>query len=180
MPSSVSAWLRRHRRTLGIPLVIAAIFLAHFNNAYLLPAILLISAGEGLRFWAAGHLRKDQRLTTGGPYRFIRNPLYLGSFFLAIGFCLIAGSVWVWALVVLYFVFCYIPVIRYEEHTLHEKFGDDFAAYASRVPAFYPTLKMYPLTSTRFSLDQAIKNKEYNAILGILAAFALLILLNRL
>lgn len=177
MPSDISAWLRRHRRNIGIPLVIAAFLLARFDETYLLPAILLIGAGEALRFWAAGHLRKDQTLTTGGPYRFIRNPLYLGSFFMAIGFCLIAGSVWVWILVILYFALCYIPVIRFEERTLREKFSTEFEQYSALVPAFYPTIKVYPFGSTRFSFQQAIKNKEYNAVLGILAAFTILILI---
>jgi hypothetical protein len=179
MPSDIAAWLRRHRRNIGIPIVVAAFVLARFDEEYLLPAILLIGMGEALRFWAAGHLRKDKTLTTGGPYRVIRNPLYLGSFLMAVGFCLIAGSIWVWVLVILYFALCYIPVIRYEERTLREKFPADFARYSAIVPAFYPTLKIFPFSSTRFSFQQAIRNKEYNAILGILAAFALLIALRR-
>ena len=179
MPQDYSAWLRRHRRNIGIPLVVAAFALSRFDETYLLPGILLVAFGEALRFWAAGHLRKDQTLTTGGPYRLIRNPLYLGSFFMAVGFCLIAGSVWVWILVLLYFVLCYIPVIRYEERTLREKFGEEFARYSSLVPAFYPTVRMYPFSNSRFSFQQAMKNKEYNAVLGILAAFGILILLRR-
>ena len=179
MSVDISAWLRRHRRNIGIPLVVAAFALARFDERFLLPGILLIFFGEALRFWAAGHLRKDQTLTTGGPYRFIRNPLYLGSFFMAVGFCLIAGSIWVWILVLLYFALCYIPVIRYEERTLRERFGEEFSRYSKLVPAFYPTLKIYPFGSSRFSFQQAMKNKEYNAVLGILAAFAILILLRR-
>lgn len=179
MPTDISAWLRRHRRNIGIPLVIAAFVLARFDDTYLLPSILLVAFGEVLRVWAAGHLRKDQKLTTGGPYRFIRNPLYLGSFFLAAGFCLIAGSIYVWILVVLYFTFCYIPVIRFEERTLREKFAEEFARYAAFVPAFYPTIRIYPFASTTFSFQQVMKNREYNAVLGILAAYGLLILLRR-
>lgn len=179
MPVDISAWLRRQRRNLGIPLVVAAFILARFDESYLLPAVLLIAFGELLRFWAAGHLRKDQTLTTGGPYRFIRNPLYLGSFFLAVGFCLVAGSIWVWILVLLYFALCYIPVIRYEERTLREKFGEEFAQYSRLVPAFYPTLRIYRSGSTQFSFRQALRNKEYNAVIGILAAFAILVLLRR-
>lgn len=178
--TDISAWLRRHRRNIGVPLAILAFLLARFDDSFLLPSILLVFMGEALRFWSAGHLRKEEKLTTGGPYRWIRNPLYLGSFMIAIGFCLIAGSIWVWLLVALYFLLCYIPVIRYEERILNEKFPNDFARYAAHVPALYPTIHQYPFFSTTFSARQAIHNKEYNAVLGILAAYAILILSRRI
>lgn len=170
-------WLRRNRRALGVPLVIIALWLSHFDRRYLLPSLILVAFGEGLRIWAAGHLQKDTTLTTGGPYRWIRNPLYLGSFLLAIGFCLVAGSIWVWILVAAYFVLCYVPVIRYEEGVLAEKFPEDYSAYAEAVPGLYPGWKGYEKSSSKFSLRQVIKNKEYNAVLGILLAYMLLIFL---
>jgi protein-S-isoprenylcysteine O-methyltransferase Ste14 len=168
-----SDWIRKHRRTLGIPLVVAAIVLAHYRPELLMPSLVLVIAGEALRIWSAGHLCKEQLLTTGGPYRFIRNPLYLGSFLITIGFCLIAGSLWVWILALCYFLFCYVPVIRWEEKILREKFRD-YADYARAVPAFYPTVRLYRPATTRFSVRQAIRNKEYNAVLGICAGYLLL------
>src|SRR5882672_12080639 len=38
-----------------------------------------------LRGWAAGHLAKNQRLATGGPYALTRNPLYFGTLLVAAG-----------------------------------------------------------------------------------------------
>jgi hypothetical protein len=172
----IPAFLRRHRRNIGIPLVIAALFLARYNAKYLIPSVIIVAAGELLRIWSAGHLRKEQTLTTGGPYRFMRNPLYLGSFLIAIGFCMIAGSIWIWILVLVYFLFCYIPVIRYEERILREKFPD-YRVYADAIPALYPSPRPYPVSTTQFSLYQAIANKEYNAVLGIVIVYAYLILL---
>lgn len=168
-------WLRRNRRKVGIPLVIIALWLSHFDRRYLWLSLLLVVVGEGLRIWAAGHLQKDKTLTTGGPYRWIRNPLYLGSFLIAIGFCLVAGSVWIWILVTAYFVLCYLPVIWYEEGVLAEKFPDDYLAYAEAVPGLYPGWKGYEKSNSKFSLQQVIKNKEYNALLGILLAYLFLI-----
>jgi protein-S-isoprenylcysteine O-methyltransferase Ste14 len=169
--------MRKNRRNIGIPLVIAAGWLAHLNPDQALISVLLVFSGEMLRIWAAGHLRKEQILTTGGPYRFIRNPLYLGSFFIAIGFCLITGSIWIWVLTIGYFLLCYIPVIHYEEKILAEKFPEDFYPYKAAVPAFFPTIKLYQEKTTNFSYKQVIKNKEYNAVLGILLVYAFLILL---
>jgi protein-S-isoprenylcysteine O-methyltransferase Ste14 len=170
-----SEWMRRHRRTLGIPLILAAFWLARFHLRYLMQSFVLVAVGEMIRIWAAGHLRKNELLTTGGPYRFIRNPLYLGSFLIAIGFCLVANSKWVWLLVAAYFVLCYIPVIRQEESVLREKFPVEYSFYSARVPALYPTLLLYPNVSTEFSWQQVRKNKEYNAVLGILIAYAYLL-----
>jgi protein-S-isoprenylcysteine O-methyltransferase Ste14 len=172
-----SEWIRRHRRTIGIPLVALALWLAHFDRRYLWASVMLVAVGEGLRIWAAGHLRKDQSLATGGPYRWIRNPLYLGSFLIALGFCLIGGSIWIWIIVTAYFLLCYLPVIRYEENVLAEKFPNDYQKYKNEVPGLYPGFKPYSSADSKFSLQQAIRNKEYNAILGILLGYACLIFL---
>jgi protein-S-isoprenylcysteine O-methyltransferase Ste14 len=167
--------MRRHRRTLGIPLILAAFWLARYSPRYLIHSVALVTLGETIRIWAAGHLRKQQVLTTGGPYRFIRNPLYLGSFLIAIGFCLIANSTWVWLLVIAYFVLCYIPVIRQEESVLRKKFPVEYSVYSAVVPGLYPTMLQYPNVSTEFSWRQVRRNKEYNAVVGILVAYAYLI-----
>jgi protein-S-isoprenylcysteine O-methyltransferase Ste14 len=159
----------------GIPLVVLALVLARYDSRWLWWSVALVTTGELIRIWAAGHLRKEQVMTTGGPYRLIRNPLYLGSFFIAIGFCLVAGSVWLWLLVVGYFALCYIPVIQHEEMLLRKKFPEDYPVYANAVPAYYPTLNAYPTTSTNFSWQQVLRNKEYNAVLGILIAYSYLI-----
>jgi protein-S-isoprenylcysteine O-methyltransferase Ste14 len=172
---SYSEWIRRHRRNIGIPLVIAALWLARYDARWLWLSIAFTTVGELIRIWAAGHLRKEQIITTGGPYRSIRNPLYLGSFLIAIGFCLVAGSIWVWLLVVAYFALCYLPVIHQEKSFLSAKFPDVYPDYAAAVPAFYPTWKLYQKSSTQFSWQQVIRNKEYNAMIGILLAYAYLI-----
>jgi len=126
--------------------------------------------GVLIRIWSAGHLRKEQVLTTGGPYRFIRNPLYLGSFLIAIGFTLLTASIWILLLVLFYFLFCYIPVVRFEEGILREKFPKEFNQYSAAVPAFYPSIFAYA-PSTHFSWQQMMRNREYNAILGVLLFF---------
>jgi len=169
-------FVRRQRRNIGIPLVIASLFLAKFQMQYLWISLAFVIAGEAIRIWAAGHLRKEQVMTTGGPYRIIRNPLYLGSFLIGIGFCIVAGSMWIWIFMIAYFLLCYIPVIRFEEGILREKFGASFTSYAAAVPALYPSLLPYPQSSTSFSWQQVYRNKEYNAVIGILAIYAVLIL----
>lgn len=172
-------WTRRRRRTVAVPLVLIVLYLAHFDETYFLCSYFLIVFGEILRMWAAGHLQKEKILTTGGPYRWIRNPLYLGSFLIALGFYLIMDSRWILLVILVYFGLFYYPVVRYEEKILDEKFPDEYPPYADAIPAFYPTIRMWPHPTTHFSFQQMVKNKEYNAILGILMAYAYLILLRR-
>src|SRR5262252_5105745 len=54
-----------------------------------LACAMLVAMGCLLRSWAAGYLLKGKRVAVGGPYAFIRNPLYVGSFIIGTGFCLV-------------------------------------------------------------------------------------------
>ncbi|MGA3043576.1 MAG: methyltransferase, partial [Bryobacteraceae bacterium] len=69
--------------------------------AYGLPVSLL---GLALRAWAAGHLTKNQKLSASGPYRYTRNPLYLGTLLVAAGLALATRSVGLGALFAAVFV----------------------------------------------------------------------------
>jgi protein-S-isoprenylcysteine O-methyltransferase Ste14 len=140
-------------------------------------------AGFGLlvRALAAGHLRKDKELATTGPYAGTRNPLYLGSAFLAAGF-IIAGRSWVAGVVVAaYFAVFYYAVIRSEEKYLRERFGATFDEYAARVPMFLPGVSAASgETSSRanpaakmFSWTQYRSNREYQALLGVIAGLGI-------
>ena len=91
-----------------------------------------------VRTIASGHLRKDRELATSGPYARTRNPLYLGSAFLAIGFAIAGHSWWAGSLVIIYFAVFYYAVMRNEERDLRARFGSIFDEYAARVPLFLP------------------------------------------
>ncbi len=100
----------------------------------------LVIPGLVIRALASGHLQKNEQLATGGPYAYTRNPLYLGSLILAIGFALAARSWWIVAGIILLFFAIYLPVIRGEEVFLRERFPqfDDYARRAQPVPASEP------------------------------------------
>src|SRR5262249_11688422 len=79
------------RVPVGTLLGVLFLFLMHPSRRSLWIGGLIASAGAVLRIWAAGHLEKGNMLAQGGPYALTRNPLYLGSFFMAVGI-LIAGQ----------------------------------------------------------------------------------------
>ncbi|MGD0144317.1 MAG: isoprenylcysteine carboxylmethyltransferase family protein, partial [Rhizomicrobium sp.] len=94
---------------------------------------MLIVPGLLLRALASGHVRKNETLATSGPYAYTRNPLYLGSLLMGIGFAVAARSWWVGVALVVMFFAIYLPVIRGEEEFLRTRFPD-FEDYAQRVP----------------------------------------------
>ncbi len=106
------------------------------------PFILL---GEAIRTWASGFIKKDKELAQEGPYALTRNPLYLGNFFIGLGFSLMANNLVLLFLFLKIFSIVYIITIRNEDKSLLEKFGDAYLAYKSKVPVFFP-FKIIPLS----------------------------------
>ena len=141
--------------------------------------VLLVCAGEGLRLWAAGHLRKDEMLTTGGPYAFVRNPLYIGSLIMAIGFALMLRSLLLLVPLLAGFALAYRAETRREEKILRQKFGAAFNEYRQAVPAWLPRLSRYPEASREpFRWRRVLRNREYNAVIGILLLYLAIDILN--
>jgi len=123
-----------------------------------LPLALL---GEVIRLWASAHIEKTRTLATGGPYAHSRNPLYVGSVLMALGFCIATGSPWVSLATLAYFLFFYPAVIREESGFLREKFGDEYDAWAREVPAFLPRLTPGGPRASRFDLARIRQNREW-------------------
>ena len=171
-------WIQRWRVPLGF--LSAAIFLVLANPT---PRALVIGAlvsllGLAMRAWAAGHIRKNSQLAVSGPYAFTRNPLYLGSFILGLGFTIASGR---WELAVVFgalFLGIYFPVMRVEASTLTELFGDEYRTYQSAVPIFFPRLTPYrPAGSDSLKFDGSLylRYREYRAALGLVVAWGLLL-----
>jgi protein-S-isoprenylcysteine O-methyltransferase Ste14 len=115
----------------------------------------LAIAGELLRCWAVGYSGVTTRsdavtaptLITGGPYAFVRNPLYLGNFMTAAGFAiaftgknsrfsrwaLVGGSLAAMAAI-------YATIVPHEEEFLRSRFGETFERYCIRVPSIVPRI----------------------------------------
>ena len=127
-----------------------------------------------IRIWAAGHLAKNDDLAQSGPYSYVRNPLYLGSLFLAGGLVYGSKSPIVFAIFTAAFLLIYLPVIQLEEEHLRKIFPS-YASYAEKVPALIPNLRPQP-SPKHFRPDLFRRNKEWKAILGYLFGLVWLIL----
>jgi len=99
----------------------------------------LIVVGALVRLWAAGHVRKNRRLETRGPYVLIRHPQYLGNSLIAFGLCLAAGHPWPAGLWAVIFYLFYVPAIRHEDEKLRKRFGGSWERWYSNTPPVVPT-----------------------------------------
>ena len=163
---------RRIRVPLGFAFAVLYFWLARPTWRSLAFGAILIVPALLIRALASGHVRKNEALATSGPYAYTRNPLYLGSLLIGIGFAVASRSWWVGAVLVVMFFAIYIPVIQGEEKFLREKFPE-FDEYAQSVPRMLPRLTPAPgEQSGGFSLALYLKHREWNALLGAVAAIA--------
>jgi len=166
---------RRIRVPLGFLFAILYVWLAHPTPKSLVAGALFIALGLGIRAAASGHVRKNEQLATTGPYAYTRNPLYLGSIIIAIGFGLASMNWWIAAIIVILFLAIYLPVIRGEEEFLRGKFPE-FDQYAKEVPRLLPRIiAARNVSGGGFAWDLYLKHREYNALIGSLVLLAILI-----
>jgi protein-S-isoprenylcysteine O-methyltransferase Ste14 len=180
MPS----WSRvatRSRVPLGFVFAAAHFWFARPSWTSLGAGFAVAAVGVLIRALASGHIRKNAALATTGPYAFTRNPLYLGSIIIAVGFIVAARNFWIGVAALAMFAFIYLPVIMAEEKYLRSTFPG-YDRYASEVPRFLPRLTPYRAGaevedgSSQFSSALYLRHREYNAALGSILMLGALLL----
>jgi protein-S-isoprenylcysteine O-methyltransferase Ste14 len=167
------ASLARLRVALGFVFGVLVLVLAKPTPRSLLVGMSIAVVGEAIRVWAAGHLRKSREVTVSGPYRWVAHPLYVGSSVMGIGLAIAAASVPVAVLIAIYLVATLTAAIKSEEAFLRRTFGDQYDLYRSGIAA--QRRERRAASKRRFSIAQAIANREYRAVAGLVAAILLLI-----
>ncbi len=156
---------------------VAALFLwfARPTLMSLAGSLAMVAPGVWLRGYAAGYVRKNAELTTTGPYGYTRNPLYLGSLLITLGFGAAAGRWWLLGLLPTLFAVIYLPTIQGEEAYLRAHFAG-FDAYAAAVPRLVPRLRAAPARggAGAFSRERYLHHREYNAAMGTGAVYLVL------
>lgn len=173
MGGATDFWIRWRVRA-GYPVGLAAFWFAKPQPKWIFCGAGIAAAGLLLRAIAAGHLRKHERLATSGPYAHTRNPLYFGSALLGAG-CAVASHSWASTILLAAYLLVFYPmVMRREEKELQKLYGSEFAAYAARVPAFWPRLFVEGSSGERFSWALYRRNREYEAGIGLALGLGLL------
>jgi protein-S-isoprenylcysteine O-methyltransferase Ste14 len=112
------------------------------------------TSGRNTKRQVATHLNET------GAYSVVRNPLYVGNYFVVLGITLMTQS---WALAVInsfLFAAAYIPIILAEEDFLTRQFGDRYLAYANRVPCLIPNLRLWRPPALPFSLRMVLRREH--------------------
>lgn len=107
---------------------------------------LLIILGQIIRIYTIGFLGEEgasrdgqtEQMITSGPFNIVRNPLYIGNMTIIFGVIFYLASVIFGLIALLYFVFQYHCIAKYEESLLLAKYGDDYQRYMDRIPAWIP------------------------------------------
>ncbi len=172
--SSWSRVARRVRVPLGFIFAALYLWLAQPRWYSLVAGGAVATLGLVLRALASGHVRKNAELTTTGPYAYTRNPLYIGSLIIALGFAVAAMNPWIVAAIVVLFFAIYVPVVRSEEEFLRAQFPE-YDDYARRVPRFGIRFGNLPDAAGGFSRALYLQHREYNATIGAALMMAALI-----
>lgn len=130
---------------------------------------LLLVAGLGLRMWSIVYIggKKTQELITTGPYSLCRNPLYVGTILLTLGFALSFDNLLMclWALVVVIPV--HVITVLMEERHLGAIFRERYAQYYRQTPRFFFRFSSYRGVAHMDLSVQVLQRAAFDA-LGIL------------
>ena len=171
--------IQRFRVPLGFLFAIIFLIFSRPQLVTLLIGAVVAIIGLLIRAWSSGHIRKNKTLAISGPYAYTRNPLYVGSFIMGLGFTIAAGVWWLAILFAILFLGIYLPVMRFEAKELTEIFGESFAKYAEEVPLFIPRFTAYGdenSLANKFEIDLYLKYREYRAAIGVAFALGVLVL----
>jgi protein-S-isoprenylcysteine O-methyltransferase Ste14 len=183
----IGGWLFRRRTIIPAPLALAVLLIpAHAGvgdaNVLVPAGAALVAAGELLRLWSVRHIgvisrtRSDRLgpLVASGPFRLIRNPLYVGNIVLWAGFALAARLLWLAPLFVLLLGFEYHAIVRWEEQLLEARLGEGYRSYAARVPRWVPKAPAVAAAPDRVFSWRDTFYSERGTLVAIALGFALL------
>jgi protein-S-isoprenylcysteine O-methyltransferase Ste14 len=132
--------LRRVLVRLRVPLAILAIVVAvpFLKREWLAAGFAVSMIGELIQLWSFASLDKNSDLAIRGPYAMVRNPMYLGRFFIIFGFLMLLGNPWILLVYTIVYWFYMDTRVEREEAHLKPIFGSRYAEYCAKVHRFIP------------------------------------------
>jgi protein-S-isoprenylcysteine O-methyltransferase Ste14 len=168
------AGLRRVFVRLRVPIALAAIAISLFfvKRDWLLAGFVVSMVGEFVQLWSFASLDKNSDLAIRGPYALVRNPMYLGRYFVLLGFLMLLANSWVLLIfTIVYWLYMDTRVER-EEALLRPIFGDRYAEYCAKVHRFIPgpPLAGQPVAYWNWTLFR--QNNAAKNLIGTLVVWA--------
>jgi len=177
----------KNRSYTPIPLIIIALILAKPTWISFLAGLVSVLFGEAIRFWGVAYAGSatrttgqagGERLVTDGPFGLVRNPLYVGNFFLSFGFMIMCWAWMPW----MAFVFLALYSIQYgfivnlEEEYLSDRFPEAYRDFKQHVRRWIPSTRPYKggeVSEPKY--DKALRS-ERNTFQAIVSVCGLLII----
>jgi protein-S-isoprenylcysteine O-methyltransferase Ste14 len=162
-----------------VPFLVLAAYIHRLDAFWYGAAIAVL--GQAIQTWSGSHIHKDMKLTVSGPYCYTRNPMYIGRFFLILGFVVMTWNPYLVAgYVVLFAIYAQLRVGR-EEPRLRQLFSTDYEHYCSEVRRWLPRLKAYSRAEARRASWACVRENHeeihFAALLVVLAALLVRIML---
>ena len=111
-------------------------------------------------------------LNTKGIYSIMRNPLYVGNFFMWLGIAMLTGNFWFTIAFILFYFLYYERIIFTEEQYLKTKFGDDYIQWTHKTPVIVPKLSSFIKPQNKFSWKKVLR-QEKNGFAAMFLIFCL-------
>ncbi len=158
-------------------IVLFALMVPMLKPAWFFPGLLVSAMGQLLQMWCMSTIKTQKKLTVTGPYMFVRNPMYIGRFFLVFGILMMTGNLWLLALLTVIYYFYMVNRVRREEKILADLFGADYAAYCRDVHPYLPGIKRFaPGQLWSFNKESFDQNNVLINTITIVACYIVLYL----
>jgi len=151
------------------------------HNVFMFSSISISVLGFLVRFYTIGTTPKGTSgrntkeqvadvLNSSGMYSMVRHPLYLGNYLIWLGISLASFNIDFAIIMSLLFWIYYERIMFAEERFLERKFGADYLNWASKLPAFLPSILNFKKSDTKFSIITVLR-REYASVLAAVVGF---------
>ena len=156
--------------------------LIYIFSLFIMLAVSITIIGLIIRFYTIGTTPKGTSgrntnkqiadyLNSTGVYSIVRNPLYLGNYFIWLGIAFFTYNLYFIIVLTLLFWLYYERIIFAEERFLEKKFGSKYLNWSSETPVFIPSFKKFKKSSLPFSFKSVLR-REYAGILAVVVGFS--------
>jgi len=166
--------LRSLLRKVRYAIFLAAIvvLIPQIEPSWFLPGFVLCLFGESIQLWCFASLDKNATLAVKGPYTLMRNPMYIGRFFVLLGCLLLMGNIWIIVVFTLLYYFYMVNRVQREEGKLKRVFGEVYEDYCRKVNRFVPSFKgVAPGSLWFFRWKLLVKNNGHWNALAVIISF---------
>jgi len=154
-------------------LVFFIILIPQIKSSWFFVGLVMSLFGELIQLWCFASLEKNRTLAVKGLYMLMRNPMYIGRFFLLLGYLLLTGNVWVILVFVVLYYFYMVNRVKREERKLRILFGQAYENYCLNVNRFVPSFKRVDWKLLWFfRWNILLQNNGHWNLIAVLISFA--------